>query len=90
MDDVVDGLLVGVGRSLSTVVRLLIWFTWEVVCTTVLWYIGWPVMRAVTLGRLPQQGIGNGEDEKPLVFMAVVSVGFSSLLFMAAMLAGYG
>jgi len=70
-------------------VRLLIWLTWEVMCSTVLWYVGWPVMRVVTLGYLPQQAIDNSEDENPLVFMVVVVVGFSSLLFMAAFLTGY-
>lgn len=89
MDDIVEGLFHFIVRTLLAIVRLLIWFTWEIMCTTVLWYVGWPVMRVVTLGYLPEQAIGNSEDEKPLVFMAVVIVGFSSLLFMAAMLAGY-
>jgi len=87
MDDIVEGLFHFIVRTLLAFVRLLIWFTWEVMCTTVLWYIGWPVMRVVTLGNLPQQAIGNSEDENPLVFMVVVIVGFSCLLLIAAFLA---
>jgi len=86
MEDIVEGLLHIVARTLLAFVRLLIWFAWEVMCTTVLWYVGWPIMRVVTLGYLPQQAIDNSEGEKPFVFMAVVIVGFSSLLLMAAFL----
>ena len=62
--------------------RFLIWFLWEVMCETLLWYLGWPVMRALTLGRLPEQSITNAENEDPLIAILVMAAGLGAFLLL--------
>jgi len=89
MEEVAEGIFKIAAKMMLAVVRFLIWFTWEVMCETILWYIGWPVTRAITFGAYPKQSIANGENEDPLIFFLVAIIGFASLLFMAFILLKY-
>jgi hypothetical protein len=47
------------------------------------------VVRVVTLGRFPKQGITQSEQEEPLVLFLVAGAGFVTLLTLAYMLGRY-
>jgi hypothetical protein len=89
MEDIAEGALRVFAKALLVVVRFLIWFAWEVLCEKLLWYIGWPIARAITIGNFPHQCITNSEKEDPLVFFLVVIGGFASLLLTAYALVRY-
>jgi hypothetical protein len=89
MEEVAEGLVRFSARALLAVVRFLLWFVWELLCETLLWYVGWPVVRVVTLGRFPKQGITQSEQEEPLVLFLVAGAGFVTLLTLAYMLGRY-
>lgn len=89
MEEVAEGILKIAAKALLALVRFLIWFTWEVMCETLLWYIGWPVVRTITLGSYPKQSITNSEKEDLLAFFLVVITGFTTLLFTAYALVQY-
>lgn len=86
MEEVAEGIVRIAAQTILVVVRFLIWFTWEVMCETVLWYIGWPVVRAVTLGKFPKQSITDSDSETPLMFFLVAITGLVSLVFAAFVL----
>jgi hypothetical protein len=83
MEEVAEGVLRLTAKVLLTVIRFLIWVVWELMCETLLWYVGWPVMRFVTIGNYPKQGITNAEEEDPLVFFFVAMTGLASMLVLA-------
>lgn len=86
MEEVAEGIFKIAAKMLLAVVRFLIWFIWEVMCETLLWYMGWPISRVITFGNLPKQDITKGEDEEPLPFFVVAITGFATLLFIAYLL----
>jgi len=55
MDDILENLaklILNVFRGLV----VLVWSATEYVYDKILWYIGWPVLRLVSLGNYPKQG----------------------------------
>lgn len=89
MEEVAEGIFKIAAKVLLAVVRFLIWIAWEVMCETLLWYMGWPISRVITFGNSPKQGITNGENEEPLSYFLVALTGFATLLFMTYILVKY-
>ncbi len=79
MEELADGALKGLLRLVSIVVRVLIWLIWEFCFETVAWYVGWPVCRAISLGKLPQESITDHERASSLTNFIVSMVGLVSL-----------
>jgi hypothetical protein len=75
--------LKGLLRIIGFVVRGLIWLMWEVCFEEVCWYIGWPVCRLLTFGRLPREPITHREHASNLSCFLVSLVGFGSLIGLA-------
>lgn len=86
MDEAAEGVVRIAAKGILAAVRFMIWFTWEVMCERVLWYIGWPVVRVVTLGNFPKQSITDSDSEAPLAFFLVAITGFVTLVFAAFVL----
>ena len=65
--------------------RLLWWFAWEFCVETVGWTIGWCVLRALTLGRFPGEGLGemNHASLSTALFVELVGLGTLALLIWA-------
>lgn len=79
MEELADGALKGLLRLVGIVVRVLIWLIWEFCFETVAWYVGWPVCRAISLGKLPQESITDHERAPSLTNFIVSMVGLVSL-----------
>jgi hypothetical protein len=60
-DEIGEGVLRLLARSLYFVVRVLLWGAIEFIFDGVLWYIGWPLTRLVTFGRYPGPGFFESE-----------------------------
>ncbi|WP_341502732.1 hypothetical protein [Gallaecimonas sp. GXIMD4217] len=44
-------------KALYYLARVLVWLLWELLCETLCWYLGWPVVKVLTLGLCPSVGI---------------------------------
>ena len=65
--------------------RLLWWFAWEFWVETVGWAIGWCVLRTLTLGRFPGEGLGemNQASLPKALLVELVGLGTLALLIWA-------
>lgn len=76
----IDDMAVAVARPLLLVVRFAWWLVWEWLVWEVLWWIGWPVCRVLSFGRLPQDGWREADRELDLDSTVVLLVGLLVLL----------
>ena len=77
MDDILEGILKVLARTILFIARAIVWITWEIMCEKFLWYLGWPVSKVVTLGFLPRESITNGEKEHTAIFIIVALIGLA-------------
>lgn len=68
------------GRPLLLLGRFLLWLAWDFFVHTILWMIGWPVWRLLTLGRFPHVGIREYEDAGAIEALMVCAIGLAILL----------
>ena len=59
--------------------RFLLWLTWDFLVWSIAWGLGWPVWRAVTLGRFPHVAIRDYEDAGTLEAILVCATGLAML-----------
>lgn len=69
-----------VGRPLYLVARFLLWLTWDFLCMTVAWTIGWPIVRLLCFGRFPHVGIGEYDEAGTGEAIIVCGVGIGVLV----------
>lgn len=73
--------------SILGILRFLVVIIWEGAGMKILWYIGWPITRLLSLGRFPKHRILEVEKASPLVIFLVIGVGivaiFSLLFYLA-------
>ena len=67
-------------RPVFLLARFLLWLAWDLVVLTIAWSIGWPVWRALTLGRFPHVGISEYEASGTGEAFLVCGAGFAVLL----------
>lgn len=84
----VDDLVKPVARLVFFVARALWWLSVELLVETIGWSIGWCVMRALTLGRYPDIGIGDMEEANGWARILVQVVGLVALAGALGWLAG--
>jgi len=77
MEDVVEGLFKILARAILYIARGVVWIAWEFMREKFLWYLGWPVCKVMTFGKLPRVRIGNVDDEHLVVFTLVIAIGFT-------------
>ena len=63
------------------VLRGLWWLGWEFYVQTVGWSIGWLFLRVLTLGRFPEEGLGEVDGASPLRALLVEVTGLALLAF---------
>ena len=80
MEELADGALKGLLRLVGIAVRALTWVIWEFCFEIVAWYMGWPVCRTISLGRLPKESITDHERTSSLTNFIVSMVGLVSLI----------
>jgi len=78
--DVSDLLLRPVASALLWIARVLWWLGWEFFVETIGWSIGWPICRALTLGRFPDTGFRDQEETSWWASLLVELVGLGALL----------
>lgn len=72
MDDMVEHL----GKGLLAFFRVIVALAWaaiEFAYEKLLWWLGWPVMRMLTLGKYPKEGFFDG-DYAPLLTQLFVGL----------------
>ena len=87
MEELAEGLLKATLRALGLLTRFLIWLIMELFFEVTAWYVGWPICRALSLGRLPRESIGEHELAAPLTRFTVSVVGILTLLGIVILLA---
>jgi len=83
LEEIVEAVLKGVLRLFGVVIRSFVWLMLEVCFELVAWYIGWPICRAISLGKLPQVAITEQEQASTLTQIVVSLVGASTLIGLA-------
>ncbi|MCB1896219.1 MAG: hypothetical protein H6945_13830 [Zoogloeaceae bacterium] len=86
MEELVEGAVRACLRLASLTVRVLIWLIWDLWFEIVAWYVGWPVARLLTLGRLPRESIGEHHAAGSLTVVLVGALGLVCLLALASVL----
>ena len=69
-----------VARPLLLLARFLLWLAWDLLFLTIAWTIGWPIVRALSLGRFPHVGIREYDDSGTGEAIIVCGVGFGVLV----------
>ena len=77
MEDIAEGIFKILARPILFIARAIVWLTWEIMCEKMLWYLGWPASKLITLGFVPRESITNGENEHPAIFVFVALVGLA-------------
>ena len=63
-------------RPVFLLARFLLWLTLDFLVLTIAWWIGWPILRLLSVGRFPHVGLGEYEDSGTLEAILACSVGF--------------
>lgn len=87
MEDLLDFSFRGLLRLLQGFIRIVIFLAWDCCLDFITWYVGWPVLRILTLGQYPKVGIKE-EEQAPLgetIFVHIV--GAVVLLSLAGIIA---
>ncbi|QFT54434.1 hypothetical protein [Microbulbifer sp. THAF38] len=87
MEEIAEGALKGLLRLVSVVVRSLMWLIWELCFEVIAWYVGWPICRAISFGKLPQKAITDHEQASNFTNFTVSMVGLVSLVGLAILIA---
>ncbi len=87
MEELAEGALKGALRLVGVLVRALIWLVWEFCFEGIAWYVGWPICRALSLGRLPQEAMTEHEQASNLTNCTVSLVGLVGLIGLAVLIA---
>ncbi len=82
MEEIVEGAFKSVLRLLSLIVRAAVWLILEMFFEVIAWYVGWPIVRLLTLGKYPKDPINGCEEAS--VFTSVV-VAMTGLVFLIAL-----
>ncbi|MCP5207934.1 MAG: hypothetical protein H7A01_12060 [Hahellaceae bacterium] len=86
MEEIAEGLIKLILRSLGFLVRALIFLIYELWFEIIAWYVGWPICRIITFGYYPKVRITEHELASLWCNIVVSIIGFSSLLGLAILL----
>lgn len=75
-------------RPLLAAARVAWWVVSEFLFHIVMWSIGWPLWRLVTLGRFPETGFGDGEEAGTVETVLVSGLGLAVLAAVGWLLLG--
>ena len=67
-------------RPVFLLARFLLWLIWELLCGSICWLIGWPVVRCLSLGRFPHAGWQDDESASFAESLVVCITGIGTLL----------
>ena len=80
MEELAEGTLKAILRLLGLLARSLIWLFWELCFEEIAWYVGWPVCRAITFGKLPKEFITQRDQASNLACFLVSLIGLLTLI----------
>jgi len=75
MEDIIELVIRGLGKAFLFISRILLVLIWHGICEKLLWYIGWPLTKAISLGHFPKQSITDIEKECHFTQAIVVIIG---------------
>ena len=87
MEELVEGALKGLLRLVSLFVRGLVFSVYDFFFEVIAWYIGWPIVRAITFNHYPTEKIGDYEKASVQTGFIVSIIGFVALIASAILLA---
>ena len=76
MEDILELAIRGIAKIFLFISRALLFLIWQGLCETIFWYIGWPIAKAITLGKYPEAQIHQIEKEGLFTQAAVILIGF--------------
>lgn len=86
MDDLGEGLFKSILRIIALFFRGLLWLlinSWDLCLERPGWYIGWPVCRLLSLGRLPKEAWGEPDGASDRCQVLVAIIGFIAIFLVA-------
>jgi len=89
VEELVEGPFKLIARVILGIVRAIIWLTWELMCERLLWYLGWPALKLMTLGKYPKERFSEVNITTTSVHFFVALVGFIYPLILAYYLSSY-
>lgn len=92
MEDIVEVVLKFIGRALLFFFRSLVVILWaaiELNFVSVAWWLGWPFVRLVTIGRFPDEGFLEHDRATSLKLVGVGLMGIVYPVFFVFLLVKY-
>jgi hypothetical protein len=86
MDEIIEHLIKGVLKYTKYVVRILWYFAWDLCLHEIGWYVGWPIVKIITLGKYPTCRYSEDERASRMEAGIVYIVGFVFLIVAGALL----
>lgn len=82
MIDIGEIIVRGFVSAFFYAIRIVAWFAMELFFWPIIWYLGWPICRAVTFGHYPKMRINNRHNATGIdtVLVSVSSILMTSLL----------
>ena len=77
MEDILELAFRAIAKVFLFISRALLFLIWQGLCETIFWYIGWPITKAVTLGKFPEAQIHQIEKESLFTQATVILIGFA-------------
>jgi len=89
MEELVEGPIKLIARAILRLFRFIVWLIWEMMCERLLWYLGWPVARAFSLGHYPKQSFTEIDNSHHLTHFVVAIIGFAYPVTIVILLTAY-
>lgn len=70
------------------ILRVVWWLAWDFCIQTIGWSIGWFVLRIITIGRFPQESLGEVDQANTLLALLVELLGLGTLAICIWFLSG--
>lgn len=74
-------------RPLLLLARFLLWLAWDMLVLGIVWWIGWPLWRGLTVGRFPHVGLHDYDDAGTWEAVLVCGAGLAVLVGVVGLLA---
>ena len=83
MEEVAEGFIKVILKGILSFARLLVYVSWELMYEKISWYLGWPVVRIITIGYYPKEGISDEENAPIFIHFLVSLIGIAYPIIIA-------
>ena len=85
LDEIGEGIFKTILRLFGYIIRFLAWLIFEGF-ESIAWYVGWPVCRIITFGKLPKEYISQHDQASPITNFLVSIIGVVSLILLGMLI----